>query len=349
MFRACRRFPTTFQHAFRLPEKKLHALIPLITTLVLAGGLPAGHMLADSAEPAGSGKDTSRQVVITIDDLPKIMGNDSIESATEATAKIVASLARHQVPALGFVIGRQVFMDDQVDARLDLLRQWLAAGSDLGNHSFSHPSFNTTDPAAYQDDVMHGDLFPRRLMEENGRTLRYFRHPYNQTGPTAEIKSAFRTFMASRDYIIAPFTVEHADYAFNKIWVEARERGDEEGAGRIRAAYMEYLDTAFDFAEQLTLDTFGNPMPQIFLIHANDLNAVCLDAMLTRLQERGYDFVSMDQAMDHPSYTTPDDYVGTNGISWLHRWRHSLGLPDRLRDEPDPPTWILKAWQASQK
>ena len=349
MFRACRRLLATCKHAVGSPEKKCPALISILTVLVLTAGLPVGYLTASPAEPAGNGTDASRQVVITIDDLPKIMGSDTIESATQVTAKIVAALARHQAPALGFVIGRQVFMEDQVDARLDLLRQWLDAGSDLGNHSFSHPSFNSMDPASYQDDVLHGDLFPRRLMEEKGRTLRYFRHPYNQTGPTAEIKSGFRAFMASRDYIIAPFTVEHADYAFNKIWLDARERGDEEGARSIRDAYMEYLETAFDFAEELTLDTFGAPMPQIFLIHANDLNAVCLDAMLTRLQERGYSFVSMDEAMEHPAYATADEYVGTNGISWLHRWRHSLGLPDRLRDEPDPPTWVLKAWQAAQK
>jgi peptidoglycan/xylan/chitin deacetylase (PgdA/CDA1 family) len=288
-------------------------------------------------------------VVITIDDLPKTMGSDSLESATLVTEQIIAALARHQVPALGFVIGDKVFMNNQVDARLDLLRRWLGAGSDLANHSFTHPSFNTTDLVAYQDDVIHGDLVPRLLMGEKDRTLRYFRHPYNQTGPTAEIQSDFRAFMAARETIIAPFTVEHSDYMFNSLWAEAKGSGDEEGAERIRKVYMEYLDTAFDFAEELTLDTFGDPIPQVFLIHANDLNGVCLDAMLARLQERGYRFVSLDQALEHPSYATPDDYVGTNGISWLHRWRHSLGLPDRLRDEPDPPAWILKAWLKSQE
>ena len=341
----CPRPRATRPQGLNLPTNAI-----LLTALLLAGLLPSGHGMAAHAGGDGdSGQMDTRQVVITIDDLPKTMGSDSLESATLVTEQIVAALAKHEVPALGFVIGDKVFMNGQVDARMDLLRRWLDAGSDLANHSFTHPSFNTTDLVAYQDDVIHGDLVPRLLMAEKDRTLRYFRHPYNQTGPTAEMQSNFRAFMAARETIIAPFTVEHSDYAFNFLWTEAMDRGDEKGAERIRKAYMEHMDTAFDFAEELTLDTFGEPIPQVFLIHANDLNGLCLDAMLARLQERGYGFVSMDQALEHPSYATPDDYVGNNGISWLHRWRHSKGLPDRLRDEPDPPTWILKAWLESQK
>jgi hypothetical protein len=45
------------------------------------------------------------------------------------------------------------------------------------------------------------------------------------------------------------------------------------------------------------------------------------------------------------AYHTPDRYVGRFGPSWLHRWRVGLGLPSRLRDEPDPPQWVLDRYQ----
>ncbi len=321
----------------------------LATCLVLAG-LPAGMTFPDDATPvdAGAGR-ISRQVVITIDDLPKTMGSESLESATMVTDDTLAALRKHKVPALGFVIGNKVFVKDEVDARLDLLRRWVADGHELGNHSFSHPSFNKLGLIPYEDDVLRGDLAPRLIMEETGQPVRYFRHPYNQTGPSTEVKSEFRSFTAARGTIITPFTVEHADYLFNLLWVKARESGDEEQAERIRTAYMDHLDSAFDFAEELALDTFGNPIPQVFLIHTNDINARCLDEMLTRLEDRGYRFIPMDEAMKHPAYATPDNYVGGNGISWLHRWRHSLDLPDMLRQEPDPPVWLIKAWRVAQQ
>ena len=38
---------------------------------------------------------------------------------------------------------------------------------------------------------------------------------------------------------------------------------------------------------------------------------------------------------------TPDEMVVTYGPSWLHRWRVAKKLPNRRRDEPEPPQWIL--------
>jgi hypothetical protein len=47
--------------------------------------------------------------------------------------------------------------------------------------------------------------------------------------------------------------------------------------------------------------------------------------------------------MNDPAYRTADDFVGTSGPSWLHRWRVAKKLPPRMRDEPDPPQWIVDA------
>ena len=62
------------------------------------------------------------------------------------------------------------------------------------------------------------------------------------------------------------------------------------------------------------------------------------------LRARGYRFVTLEEALADPAYDTPDEYVGPTGISWLHRWRRTLQLEDRLRDEPDPPKWLLQTY-----
>jgi peptidoglycan-N-acetylglucosamine deacetylase len=64
--------------------------------------------------------------------------------------------------------------------------------------------------------------------------------------------------------------------------------------------------------------------------------------LLRRLRARGYAFVTLDQAAQDPAYQTADNYVGRNGVSWLHRWRVALNLPPRLDGEPDPPQWVLR-------
>lgn len=132
---------------------------------------------------------------------------------------------------------------------------------------------------------------------------------------------------------------------FNALHVEARERGDTETMHAVEGAYLDQLEAAFAFAEDLSRETFGREIAQVFLIHANALNGRLLGAMLERLSERGYRFVTLVDALSDPAYLTEDVYVGPYGISWLHRWRHGLGLPDRLADEPEPPPWILERYR----
>jgi peptidoglycan-N-acetylglucosamine deacetylase len=107
------------------------------------------------------------------------------------------------------------------------------------------------------------------------------------------------------------------------------------------AAYLEFQDRELDWAQAFSVETFGREIPQILLCHVNRLNADAMPELTRRLRARGYSFVSIDTAVKDPAYDTPDDYVGRNGVSWLHRWRVALRLPPRLDSEPDPPDWVL--------
>ncbi len=61
---------------------------------------------------------------------------------------------------------------------------------------------------------------------------------------------------------------------------------------------------------------------------------------------RGYRFVSLEKALEDEAWRTPDLFVGTNGPSWLHRFSLALDRPMRLKDEPDPPDWVIEAYRA---
>lgn len=292
-----------------------------------------------------------RTLAITIDDLPYIPGQGeatdagSLADARRATEAILGALVRHKAPAVGFVNEVRLQVPGERDARVELLKRWVDAGMVLGNHTFSHPRLQDTPAERYQDDIVRGDVVTRQLMKDRGAPL-FFRYPYNSTGPTREVKEQIQAFLSARGYRLAPFTVEHADYMFDKIRAAARKKGDRELEARTRGAYLAHLDTMLDFAERLSRDTFGREIPQVLLIHASDLNADCLDEMLTKMEKRGYRFVSLEEALKAPAFSTPDEYVGPAGISWLHRWSFALGLPMRLRDEPDPPQWVLDLYKS---
>jgi peptidoglycan/xylan/chitin deacetylase (PgdA/CDA1 family) len=228
-----------------------------------------------------------------------------------------------------------------VPDRVALLQAWVDAGIPLANHTFSHIDINSVPLDKYQDDVIRGEKTYTRLMRGTGITERWFRHPYTHTGPTAEIKAGLNRFLAGRGYRVAPFTIENSDWIFSTVYAKAKKAGDEPLAARTREAYLAYSDRMVDWFEALAKEDFGRDIPQILLIHSNDLHTDVLDALLTRLEQRGYRFVPLGEAVKDGAYATPDDFIGTSGPSWLHRWRVAKKLPDRMKDEPDPPQWIV--------
>jgi peptidoglycan/xylan/chitin deacetylase (PgdA/CDA1 family) len=296
--------------------------------------------------PGAAAGQGDRTVAITIDDLPYIGGPQELSAAQRAAEGILAALDEIGAPARGFVTGSRVMVEGQLDERIALLRRWRSAGVRLENHSWSHSSFETTPFTAYADDVARGGVFPDLVMRAESDSVTFYRHPFNHTGPDETAKRQFEAWLAARGLRLTPFTVEHADYVFNALYVDAGARGDAELAARVEQAYLDQLDAAFAFAEELSRETFGREIPQIFLIHANALNGALLGPMLARLSERGYRFVTLEDALSDSAYLTEDVYVGPYGISWLHRWRHGLRLPNRLIDEPDPPEWIMDEYRA---
>ena len=56
--------------------------------------------------------------------------------------------------------------------------------------------------------------------------------------------------------------------------------------------------------------------------------------LLAMFRRRGYEFVTLDMALADDVYRLPEDYVGRNGFTWIHRWTRTQGLP--IKPEPDP-------------
>lgn len=307
--------------------------------MALLPARPTQAQVPDEVSPA-------RTVALTFDDLP-FAGTDRLEVAQVATDALLVALAAAQAPAAGFVVtGYLDGSADEAAARTALVEAWLRAGHRLENHSHSHLHHNTTETAAYLADVAEGHRRLQHLAGTRQDSVRWYRAPYNEVGDTAAKRAALLGWLEDHDARLAPFTVEHADWLFDAVYTRALEAGDHGLAARVRTAYIAQLDTAFAFAEELARDTFGREIPQVLLLHANRINADALPAMLDRLQARGYAFVPMDEAVADPAYATPNRYEGKWGISWLHRWRIGLGLPNRLRDEPEPPTWVVEAFEA---
>ncbi len=329
-----------------MSEKRLFVIFILIL-VGFAGSLKRSRGGQSNGAP-------QRTIAITVDDLPgAIPGNDfatgDLKEVQKINRGIPAILKSHHVWAIGFVNEKKLQVQNERDARAELLKMWLDAGLTLGNHTFSHADFQTTPLTQYEDETMEGQVVTTALLKAIGQSEKYFRHPYLNTGPTVEAKTAFEAFLKERSYTIAPVTVEDADYVFNDVLGYATEKKDKKMAARAKKEYLEYADTSFDYSEGLSRNLFGREIPQVLLIHDNQLNTECLDALLAKLERRGYKFVSLDQAMSDPAYATPDNYVGATGISWLLRWRLAFGQKPNFEQGPEPPAWANKIFDQLRK
>jgi hypothetical protein len=103
---------------------------------------------------------------------------------------------------------------------------------------------------------------------------------------------------------------------------------------------MEEVLTHF---EKQSMKLFGREIPQVLLMHANQLNSEAGGDLLAMLRRRGYGFIELEEALEDPAYSKPNAYAAANGISWLHRWRRTRG--EEIEWEPDPPKWLMEAYE----
>jgi len=277
-----------------------------------------------------------RQVAITIDDLPRggDGGDRSLAGVAAMTDKLMRPFAEQGIPVTGFVNeGRAV--DFGRDGLRQVLEIWLDAGADLGNHSYSHPDLNAVSLDDYTANIARGEGLLAELLADRGQKISYFRHPYLHAGPTPDKKRGLQAYLDAHGYRVAPVTLDNGDYLFAAAYTRPEFRD------RARAEYIPYMESIVAFFERRSIEVVGTEFPQILLIHANQLNADEMPELLGMFRRRGYEFVSLDQALADAAYALPDEYVGPGGFSWIHRWSMTRGMAPSA--EPEPPAWVVEA------
>ena len=287
-----------------------------------------------------------RQVAITIDDLPVVSLKNDLPTRQQITKNLLKHVADAQIPAIGFVNETKLYQNGQRDERdVDLLRAWLDAGLELGNHTFSHLSLNSNPLAKYENEILQGEIVTKELMAAKNKQIRYFRHPYLMTGKSIKTKRKLAEFLAAHNYQIAPVTVDDDDYMFARVYDIATERNDRDLQERTGAAYLPYMESKFDYWERQSTRLFGREPKQILLIHANSINARYLGDLAAMLKKRGYEFITLENALTDEVYKLPDSYTKSWGISWLRRWALAKGKQNVLPDEPDVPDFVAKEYE----
>lgn len=286
-----------------------------------------------------AGPALAEPVALTFDDLPSLTYSPSLSYTQITTTDLLDGLRAHHFPATGFVNEIKLEGPDKPQ-RIALLQAWLDAGMDLGNHGYSHLSLTKTPVDDYIADVSRGETETRVLLAARGRSLRWYRYPYLETGPTLQARQTFEAWLSGHGYRTAPVTMENSDWMFALVYDDAVLRGDQAGALRVRQAYLDYTAKVVPWYREAAFELLGRRPAFVFLLHASRLNADSLNALSDILKANHLRPVTLDAAMKDAAYAIADTYVGPDGDEWLSRWSLSLGKPLPWASFPDPPADI---------
>jgi len=302
-----------------------------VFTVLLCGLAVPFPLHAQNAPP--------RSIAITIDDLPAGTANLMTGAEiVEMTTKLLGTLKDQKVPAVGFVNEQKLYKPGEVDDRIKALNLWLDNGFELGNHTYAHTSLNRVPLRVWEEEVIRGETVTSLLLAQHKMKMRYLRHPYLDAGRDLQTRREAEAFLSSRGYQIAPVTMDAWDWMYAGVYHEARKRGDAALQKQLVESYLSYTTTVFDYYEKLSRDLFSYEPKQILLLHGNWIEADHIGELIDLLRKRGYQFVTLEDALGDPAYSSPDEYVG-EGTGWLDHWAITRGHPPQ--NEPVFPQWVI--------
>jgi peptidoglycan/xylan/chitin deacetylase (PgdA/CDA1 family) len=282
-----------------------------------------------------------RQVVLTFDDIPLGQGQPGTRcnerELLRVSRSITAALIEIEAPSAAFLTTGNVCDRLRTPVLSQVIETWEHAGAVIGNHGHRHLSLSRVPMAEYTADLALAESLIHQAGGLRSGT-RFLRHPFLHVGPDIGTANALTSWLAEHRYTVAPVTIDNNEWIYARAYTVALGRGDSTMLRRLVPAYLAHLDQAFAFAESMSVSVVGEEIPQVLLLHANEINRDHIREVLRVIQRRGYQFIPLEEALAHPAYQRPTYYYGPWGISWLLRWS-----PDSTvwrMDLPRVPAWV---------
>ncbi len=142
--------------------------------------------LVDKVDIEWMGYTAEKKITLTFDDGPD----------PRYTPAILKILAHYKVPAVFYLTGENVRLHP------DLVRDELAAGHEIGNHTVNHPHLRTLSVAQIRQQIELTDV---EIAKITGQKPVLFRPPYEEL--TENILSA--AHLCNKQIILSTITLEH--------------------------------------------------------------------------------------------------------------------------------------------
>lgn len=228
-------------------------------------------------------------------------------------------------------------------AQADTVRLWRDTGFEIGIGGYKHIWFYDTPVEDYIANVEKNERIVKQILAEKNLTPRYFSYPYLNTGKTTDDKNRFENWLAGRGLKSVKYTIDNQEWMYSYAYDAALNNGDKSAANQIRREFLDYMSKMFDHYEAYSAEMFGRDINQTMVLTTSRLVAESADELYGMIENRGYRFVSMDEAQADAAYETAENFAGVKaGISWFERWQLAQGK--KLRDEPRVDKSVSDVW-----
>jgi peptidoglycan/xylan/chitin deacetylase (PgdA/CDA1 family) len=297
----------------------------LTKALALAALLGSGAMAAEQQRVAAPTK-PPLQIAFTFDDLPAHGPLPPGETRPEVVRSILATLKAEKMPPVyGFVNGFRV---RDYPYQIEILRAWHDAGEPLGNHTFSHPSLDQSSAKVFIADIQEDEAVLKKIDPEGD--WHWFRYPFLDEGDTLAKRQAVQQFLKANGYRTAEVTMDFEDYLWNDTYARCAVKHDTAAIASLEASYLGTADHFIGVFRGLAKKLYGRDIPYVLLLHVGAFDARMLPRLIALYRDRGFEFVTLEQAQGDPAYAFDPNigYPGGGTLMELTAKVRGVNFPD---------------------
>jgi peptidoglycan/xylan/chitin deacetylase (PgdA/CDA1 family) len=270
-----------------------------------------------------SGAEAQKRIAFTFDDVPR--GRGAFFTPDERTARLIAGLHEAGIRQAAFyLVPGQIGHDDGLGGEQRILA-YVAAGHVIADHSFTHRHLSELTAADYMADIDQAEAW---LRGREGRRP-WFRYPFLDEGGDDKAKVAsVREALKARGLHNGYATVDGSDWNIESQTAEAMKAGKAIDMDALRHLYVSTMVGAANFADRLSLRTWGRQPAQVIVLHETDMAALFIVDLASALRKDGWTIITADEAYSDPIAKLAPDVPHANGtLVELAAWEKGLPSP----------------------
>jgi peptidoglycan-N-acetylglucosamine deacetylase len=238
-------------------------------------------------------------VALTFDDLPAGGGLPESETRTAILGRLAAELnAARLKGTYGFVNAADLEGDPDTQ---QALHDWVGAGMNIGNHTWSHLVLTDVTAETFQQDIARNE--PALRQYADGRDWHWFRYPALEEGDTLAKRDSVRAWLREHGYRIAEVTLTIQDDDWSDPYNRCVAKHDEAGIAWLKQSYLENAQEFIRLGREEQKIAFGHEIPNVLLLHDTDFTTLMLPRLLQMLHQEGFRFAPLAKVLRNPAYS----------------------------------------------